>query len=625
MAGSADADLLPDLGALVPRSRDLSRNNGLMAGAVQTNKDNIIGSVLRLSATPDAKMLGWTPEQSREWSNLVEAEFRSFADTTECDASNSLTLLGMSLQVLGGVITNGDALALPIWLPRVGSKWNTRLMLVEADRLSTPAGMEHIQNMRAGVELDDYGAPVAYHIRRAHPGDRYGFGLTGMMAAPDGLDAWERVPAFTPWGRRRVLHLHDKERTGQSRGKPLVTAVMREFHMAGKYQNTELQASVANSLIAAFLESNLDNESAAALFGQAPRDEWAKSVTQARNIRMPQGASIINLPAGAKLSSFTPGRPNAAFEAFMHSVLRHIAAGMNLPYELLLKDFSQSNYSSARAALLEAWRYFHGRRRWLTDYWLRPIYELWLEEAINAGRIKAPGFYENRYAYTRCRFIFAGRGWVDPTKEAQAAQLRMQIGVSTLEAECAEQGLDWEEVIAQRAYEKKRERELGLTPAPQQKKRGEVPQDSTQAPAASAKTATVATPPPPAPIHVANALSINMDHMQSAVSSVLEGVAKGSEALMGGIAQSATTMMGQIREDIQAMPIVIPAPQVTVEAPSVTVQPAVVNVAMEASIPPAEVSLVMPMRQTVTTIDRDADGNIVRTTQTEKSAGGNHG
>lgn len=467
VAGSADADLLPELSALVPRARDLARNNGLMAGAVQTNKDNIIGSVLRLVADPDYRLLGWKPEQAREWANTVEPQFRSFADTAECDAGNELNLLGLTLQALSSGINNGEALALPLWLPRPGCDWSTRLMMIEPDRLSTPAGMEANPNIRAGKEIDAYGAPVAYHFRNRHPGDRYGFGTTGGMGFVFAdAEKWERVEVFTPWGRRKVIHLYDKDRIGQSRGKPIVTAVMKEFHMAGKYCSTELQASVANSLIAAFLESNLDSDSSARLFGESPRENWTTSAGQARNIRMPQGASIIPLPAGAKLSSFTPGRPNAAFEAFMHAVLRHIAAGLNMPYELLLKDFSQSNYSSARAALLEAWRYFHGRRRWLVDYWLRPIYDLWLEEAVNAGRIVAPGFYQNRYAYTRCRFIFAGRGWVDPTKEAQAAQLRMQIGVSTLENECAEQGQDWEAVIEQRAYEQRRMQELGLVVSP---------------------------------------------------------------------------------------------------------------------------------------------------------------
>jgi len=456
---SADADLLPELDTLVARSRDLTRNNGLVAGGMQTLRDNIVGAVLKLSASPDYRLLGWTREQSLEWENITEAKFRSWAETTEIDAARSLNLLGLTLQALGGTLTNGDALALPIWLPRRGARWNTRLMMVEADRLSTPTSLMFREDIRAGIQFDKYGAPTAYHILKKHPGDKYAF--LGL-AALGGME-WDRIPAFTAWGRRRVIHLHDKERSGQSRGKPIIAAVMKEFHMAGKYSSNELQASVASSLVAAFLESDLGQDGAAQLFGDDPREAWQKSVKQAQSMRKLSGAAVIPLPAGAKLSPFTPGRPNQAFEAFMLASLRHIAAGMNMPYELLVKDFSKTNYSSARASLLEAWRYFNGRRRWLLDCWLKPIYELWLEEAINAGEIDAPGYYENQYAYHRCRFIFGGKGWVDPVKEAQAAVLRMNAGLSTMEAECAEQGLDYEEVLDQQAVEKRMKEERGLS------------------------------------------------------------------------------------------------------------------------------------------------------------------
>ena len=457
-AGSPDADLLPELDTLTSRSRDLARNDGLMAGGLQTHRDNIVGAVLRLSALPDYRLLGWTPEQAREWGNKVEAHFRSWADTTDCDAARTLDLLGLTVLALGGEMVNGDAVAIPKWLPRPDSPWATRLSLIESDRLQTPPHMEGMARIRRGVEFDRDGAPLAYHFQAAHPGDA--LYLRGDEVQD--LQRWERVPAFTPWGRRRVIHLHAKERTGQTRGRPIVSAVMREFHMAGKYAQNELQASLANSLVAAFLESDLDPESAGALFGQDPRAAWGTSVKQAQSIGKLQGAAVIPLPVGARMNSFTPGRPNVAFDAFMLAVERRIAAGMNLPYELFAKDFSRVNYSSARAALLEAWRYFHGRRRWLTANWLKPIYELWLEEAVNAGVIDAPGFYANRYAYTRCRFVFGGKGWVDPVKEITAAKLRLEIGVSTLEQECAEQGLDWEEVLHQQRIEAQRRAELGL-------------------------------------------------------------------------------------------------------------------------------------------------------------------
>lgn len=464
LQGSGDSDLLPELDTLMSRSRDLARNNGLMAGGVQTLKDNIVGAVCRLVANPDYRLLGWDVTKAREWGNATEAKFRSWAETTECDAGRTLNLQGLTIQALGASMTNGDALALPMWLPRPDSRWSTRLMAVESDRLDTPVEMRGRYNIRKGIEFDDYGAPTAYYILKHHPGDLLaGLGsypFNPLMVWPN----WERVPAFTEWGRRRVIHLHDKERAGQSRGKPIVAAVMREFHMAGKYSANELEASVAQSLVMAALESDLDPNSAAALFGEKPREEWNKSVKSAQGIRRLKGAAVIPLPIGAKLNGFAPSRPNQAFEAFMLAVLRHIAAGLNIPYELLVKDFSKTNYSSARAALLEAWRYFNGRRRWLVDYWLKPIYELWLEEAVNAGEIEAPDFYENRYAYTRCRFIFGGKGWVDPVKEAQAAVLRVAAGFSTLEQECAEQGLDYEEVLDQRMVERQMMVERGLNP-----------------------------------------------------------------------------------------------------------------------------------------------------------------
>lgn len=450
LPGSADADTLPDLGTMTARSRDLTRNNGVMAGGIQTLRDNIVGATLRLSATPDYRLLGWSREKAREWGNHSEAQFRTWAETTECDAARTLNLLGMSLQALGGAMMNGDVAALPLWLPRNGSSWATRLMVLESDRLATPLELRHRANIRGGIEFDQYGAPVAYYLLKQHPGDVLLGGFTGAA-----WQEWERIPAYTDWGRRRFLHLHDKERTGQSRGKPIVASVMKDFHMLGKYASNELQASLANSLVAAFLQSDMDSQQAAEVFGtDASSDIWKDFMGRKPMVRQMEGAAILPLPPGATLQPFSPGRPNPSFEAFMLASMRNIAAGLNMPYELLMKDFSRTNYSSARASLLEAWRYFNGRRRWLTDYWLRPIYELWLEEAVNTGVIEAPDFYRNRHAYTRCRFIFGGRGWVDPVKDATASKIRRESQVSTLEQECAEQGLDYEEVLDQLAVEK---------------------------------------------------------------------------------------------------------------------------------------------------------------------------
>lgn len=470
--GSADADLLSEQGTIVSRSRDLARNHGVADGALQTLTDNIIGTGLRLCATPDYRALGKDKAWAEAWSNQTEALWRNWAESRQVDAGHALSFDGLTIQMFRSAWLNGDALCLPLWLPgRFGSRFATRLMVVEADRLSNPGHKRDSKTMRGGIELDEYGAALAYWVRKSHPGDAY----AGLST--DYQD-WERIPATTPWGRQRVIHLHDKERAGQSRGKPSLTSVMRQFKVLGDFQNAELKAAVVNAMVAMVTESNLDPDELASLLSSSTDagDAYRNGLSQRKTSSVDfQSGRIIPLAMGEKLSGFTPARPSENYDPFVTSVFRHIATGLNIPYELLMKDFSRTNYSSARAALIEAWRYFKGRRQWMATEWARPVYDLWLEEAIGQGLVDAPGFYEHRSAWTRCRWIGAGRGWVDPVKEAQAAQLRMQIGVSTLEAECAEQGLDWEEVIEQRATEKARLAELGLeldAPAKKAKAKG---------------------------------------------------------------------------------------------------------------------------------------------------------
>lgn len=447
--GSADADLLPELDTISSRARDLARNNGIASGARQTLLDNIVGSQIRLSSQPKYRMLGWDKDTASEWANATEDLFSTWADTTECDAARTQTLLGLTTQALSGALVNGDALALVVWLPRKDGQWATRIQSIEADRLATPPWLTNDKTLRGGVKIDEYGAPVGYWIMKQHPGDKSG----GFV--PSDQSQWTYVHAFTEWGRRRVIHLFDKERSGQSRGKSIFSAVMREFKMAGEYLGSELHAAVANALIAAFLESDLDPQSVSELFGsdQNEATSYWKTVSDKWNRKKLESGMIFTIPVGTKLSSHNTSRPNVAFESFMESVIRHVSAGMNMPYELVLKDFSKTNYSSARAALLEAWRYFLSRRRWLKEQWLDPIYALWMEEAVNTSRINAPDYYTNGFAYANCRWVFSGRGWVDPVKEAKGSELRMKLNLSTQEDECAEQGRDYQEVQDQRLRE----------------------------------------------------------------------------------------------------------------------------------------------------------------------------
>lgn len=447
---SGSSELVDERERLVARHRDLERNDGVISGVSQTYKDNILGPYIKLSAKPDYNMLGKDKEWANDWSKHVEAEWRAYADTTEIDASRSSHFHGLSEQVLTSVFQAGETAALPLWLE--DRKTKTAFQMIDTDRISTPPGLQNNPMVRDGIRINSYGEPVSAFVRKTHPADDYKWATNNVE--------YEEIKFHNKWGRKTFIHAATGTRIGQYRGKPASTAIMSALKMLNSYQEYELKSVITTSLIAAFIETQMSGEELASVFGSDAsafddaRKQWDANL---------EGGSIIQLPPGDKLSPFTPSRPTTSYAYYVDSFYRHISAGFNIPYELVMKDFSKTNYSSARAAMLEAWRFFSGRRKWLTDYWYSVVYSLWMEEKVNDGTIEAPDFYSNKFAYTRAKWIGAGRGWVDPVKEINAAERRIMVGISTLEDECAEQGKDWEEVLEQRAREKAKMAELGIS------------------------------------------------------------------------------------------------------------------------------------------------------------------
>jgi capsid protein len=162
-----------------------------------------------------------------------------------------------------------------------------------------------------------------------------------------------------------------------------------------------------------------------------------------------------------------PGCPNDKFDPFVMAVLRQIGVSLELPFEVLIKHF-ESSYSAARAALLDAWKFFKCRREFIATHLCQPIYENWLAYEIANGAISAPGYFASRKiaaAYNGSVWIGDGPGSIDPLKEVQAAGERIDLGISTKQAESiAYDGIPWEAKLKQRAKETREEKAAGLEP-----------------------------------------------------------------------------------------------------------------------------------------------------------------
>lgn len=453
--GSADADLLPDLSELRERSRDLVRNAPLAAGALNTVTTNVVGTGLMPKAQPRREILGWTEDQAAEWKGAVEREFASWAENASCDAARTQSFYGLQDLAFRSALENGDAFALLPMLARPGVRYTTAVMLVEADRVSNKGGARDTPQLAGGVQLDETGAPVAYHIRRQHPGD-----LTIKERT------WDVVPAFgDASGRRNVLHLFAKRRIGQTRGAPYLTPVIEAFKNLDRYTEAEIFAAVANAMFAIKAKtpektglSPLESATSGVTPGATdqPVSNWDGSLT---------AGLVVDLGENEEVDSFTPGRPNSEFDPFVQAVLRQVGVALELPFEVLIKHFTAS-YSAARSALLEAWKFYRSRRAWLAEFFCQPIYEAVLAEAVARGRIDAPGFFADdllRYAYSYAAWHGDGPGSIDPLKEVQAVEKRLAIHLRTLDQEIAEDsGGDAASVLEQAGREKQLKEKHGL-------------------------------------------------------------------------------------------------------------------------------------------------------------------
>lgn len=475
-ANSADVDTVYDLLTLRARSRDMVRNTPIATGAIGTMLTNVIGSGLSLQAQPDAEYLKMTDDDKAEWVETVEREFHCWAESPDCDITRTQNFYGLQGLAFRSMLESGDNFALLPMASQSGksSAYSLRIQLIEADRIATPGAQGIVaivpgiggsitstiptsqqvadpskyngatpgNRIVGGVEIDQVGAPVAYHIATQHPGDVAAASLK-----------WNRVKAFgESTGRRNVLHLFPKERPGQNRGVPFLAPVIEPLKQLDRYTEAELMAAVVSGMFTVFVKTEGGDG-----INPGPAVGGSLLASDKKAVGMGNGA-IVDLVPGESVEFANPGRPNTAYDGFVESILRQIGVALGLPFEVLIKHFTAS-YSAARAALLQAWQVFRLRRDFMATQFCQPIYEAFLEEAIASGRVDAPGFFDDpviRAAYVAANWVGDAPSQIDPLKEIQAAELRLQVGVSDLKQETMElRGKAWEDVHEQQVREKK--------------------------------------------------------------------------------------------------------------------------------------------------------------------------
>ena len=466
---SGESETLYERFLATARVRDLVRNDPHASAAIIRLVDMLVGAGLQVAPQPNAYALGLDPTKDRDRKALrklarsLKSEWSLFGSDPRRynDAQRRLSLAGQFRLLVRTWVSLGEATSFLTWKKVDGARYATCLRSVDPDRLCNPMGQADTLKLRGGVEYTGDGVPVAYHVRNGHPADWFRYAQ---------LLQWERIPRATAWGRPVFIHAFEPDRDDQSRAITPFVALMSRLRMIGKFADTELASATVNALFSAFVYSNLPIDQATQAFTPGA-ETWAdhrQKYLEQNPVHL-NGVRIPVLPPGDEVKINSSPRQTMAFNHFQTAFLQSIASAIGVTYEQLSMDWSHVNYSSARAALNEVWRGVHRKLAVFIEQQVIPVYYAVVEEAFDRGYITppkgAPSFWDAPGAYLDARWIGPPRGYVDPVKEAQAADIRMSGFTSTLEKECADQGFDWEDALLQISLEEETIKSFGLVRA----------------------------------------------------------------------------------------------------------------------------------------------------------------
>lgn len=380
---SANAEVYADQRTLRDRSRDLIRNDPFANRAQSLIAANIVGKGI-LPQLPDGDI-------SQAW--------KLWAETTMCDFNGTQCFSGLQEMIVKGMVSDGE-----IFVKRIideKSKIPLKLQLLESDFVPMDMG---IAKTVQGIELNDKGQVIAYHMFKHHPNNN---GQEILMTKSIGETI--RIPA------KDVCHIFRQDRAGQLRGVSWLSPIMIMLRDLNEYQGAELMKQKVSSLFAGFIKD---------LEGDLEGENTDLTLEPATLQKLPSGMDIV----------FSNPPSTEFYEPYVKTILHSIATGVGVTYEALTGDLSQVNFSSARMGWLEMTRNFDVWRKHTVNTQFNTKVFGWFLEACKLQGLNVPDV-DFIPSWTSPR-----REMIDPTKEVPAKIKAIRAGLTTLSDAIRETG-----------------------------------------------------------------------------------------------------------------------------------------------------------------------------------------
>lgn len=413
------------------RARWLYGNNSIMANIDAVLRAYIIGAAIGFQLKTENEAL------NKEIELLWEL------------AKDELDITGRdNFDVMCGVILQNRFVdgEMPIYMPYVKEFGipSLRLQPIEVDRFS----LGYMQNENGmffdGIETNQVGKVIKYHFEN--------------NTFQHAKIARKQPKSDIVLNASDVLYYYKRDnRFSQYRGISEYTQVILDLKNFAAYMKATIESARSRANISYVVQKeNIPD-----------RNSFARSNTN-DPVELINGIFVKYLKAGERIEKLDPDMAGDNYKDFISSVIRLIATGRKVSYELAFRDYSEVNYSSARMSLLQDYKLFDLEFKHFCDYVYKPIFFRWLELEAMKGSFRHLSYeqYKKELPILKkaVRLYPPKRDWVDPLKESKANEIELNARTATLQSIYAKRGEDWEESIAQIAKEQKLLKELGIEP-----------------------------------------------------------------------------------------------------------------------------------------------------------------
>jgi lambda family phage portal protein len=391
------------------RARDLERNNTIACGMLDRATENVIGHGFRLQAQTD----------DGKFNKQVEALWSDW--TERADIRGRRSWVQLQRLIYRSRLRDGD-----VGCAFVQRGQDVRLQPISGDLIDTQyGGYDAATNTYDGIQFDKDGRAQAYNVISLAP-------LTGQRTA-------------TVVSANDFVFLSRDKNLDQVRGEPCFAQVMPLFDQIDGYIEAVVIAARVAACQALLIKSGNSGKEIGKL-GTAQNSQG-----QYQPIAGMEPGMVRYLRPGEEVVAVNPTQPQQQFPDFVAMLLRFAGVSLGMPLELVLLDFSRTNYSSARAALLQAYRVFRSEQTYFTDHFLRRVYRWRVSKWVKDGVLVPPAAIQSNY--WKHSWIAPGWAWVDPTKEIEAALMEVDGGLNTLTNIAAQHGHDFYELVQARKRE----------------------------------------------------------------------------------------------------------------------------------------------------------------------------